>query len=159
MVFCAFSFSNVFMNSLRHFSLCCLLPKHSNSPRTVRYSAAAFNFPIQTVFQSHFQIRGFRKRGLRTASPNAMPHAVENPFVDPPVPRKLVLCFDGTGNQFMGNTSDTNIVKLYDKLDRKNPNQYHYYQSKPRLSLILEMFFAHSIGQLALAPMTSVVVP
>ena len=45
-------------------------------------------------------------------------------------PRKLVLCFDGTGNVFNGNTSDTNIVKLYDKLDRKDPTQYHYYQSK-----------------------------
>jgi uncharacterized protein (DUF2235 family) len=44
--------------------------------------------------------------------------------------RKLVLCFDGTGNVFNGNTSDTNIVKLYDKFDRKDPLQYHYYQSK-----------------------------
>ncbi|OAL43465.1 hypothetical protein IQ07DRAFT_650055 [Pyrenochaeta sp. DS3sAY3a] len=60
-----------------------------------------------------------------------MPHAENDPFVDPAkrIPRKLVLCFDGTGNQFMGNTSDTNIVKLYDKLDRKDPNQYHYYQT------------------------------
>jgi uncharacterized protein (DUF2235 family) len=46
------------------------------------------------------------------------------------IPRKLILCFDGTGNKFEGNTSDTNIVKLYDKFDRKDPNQYHYYQSK-----------------------------
>ncbi|KAF2704992.1 hypothetical protein K504DRAFT_389108 [Pleomassaria siparia CBS 279.74] len=42
--------------------------------------------------------------------------------------RKLVLCFDGTGNEFQGNTSDTNIVKIYDKLDRDNDAQYHYYQ-------------------------------
>jgi len=45
------------------------------------------------------------------------------------IPRKLVLCFDGTGNVFEGNTSDTNIVKLYDKFDRKDPSQYHYYQT------------------------------
>ncbi|CAN9090359.1 unnamed protein product [Alternaria alternata] len=45
------------------------------------------------------------------------------------IPRKLILCFDGTGNKFEGNTSDTNIVKLYDKFDRKDPNQYHYYQT------------------------------
>lgn len=64
-----------------------------------------------------------------------MPHAENegNPFADPAPsqpPRQLVLCFDGTGNEFAGNTSDTNIVKLYDKLDRKHPNQYHYYQSE-----------------------------
>ncbi|EUC32794.1 hypothetical protein COCCADRAFT_37312 [Bipolaris zeicola 26-R-13] len=44
-------------------------------------------------------------------------------------PRKLVLCFDGTGNVFNGNTSDTNIVKLFDKFDRRDPLQYHYYQT------------------------------
>ena len=43
---------------------------------------------------------------------------------------KLILCFDGTGNQFSGDTSDTNVVKLYQKLNRKTPNQYHYYQRK-----------------------------
>ncbi|KAL9607719.1 MAG: hypothetical protein Q9167_007390 [Letrouitia subvulpina] len=41
---------------------------------------------------------------------------------------KLILCFDGTGNQYSANTSDTNIVKLYQKFDRETPNQYHYYQ-------------------------------
>ena len=43
---------------------------------------------------------------------------------------KLILCFDGTGNQFSGDTSDTNVVKLYQKFNRKTPNQYHYYQRK-----------------------------
>ncbi|EMD60601.1 hypothetical protein COCSADRAFT_345883 [Bipolaris sorokiniana ND90Pr] len=52
-----------------------------------------------------------------------MPHSTEQK------PRKLVLCFDGTGNVFNGNTSDTNIVKLFDKFDRKDPLQYHYYQT------------------------------
>ena len=41
---------------------------------------------------------------------------------------KLVVCFDGTGNQYSGDTSDTNVVKLYQKLDREALNQYHYYQ-------------------------------
>ncbi|MCJ1426410.1 hypothetical protein MMC29_004313 [Sticta canariensis] len=41
---------------------------------------------------------------------------------------KLVLCFDGTGNKYSGDTSDTNIVKLYQKLDREAENQFHYYQ-------------------------------
>ena len=43
---------------------------------------------------------------------------------------RLILCFDGTGNQYSGDTSDTNVVKLYQKFNRKTPNQYHYYQRK-----------------------------
>ncbi len=43
---------------------------------------------------------------------------------------RLVVCFDGTGNVYNGDTSDTNIVKLYQKFDREHPNQYHYYQRK-----------------------------
>lgn len=45
-------------------------------------------------------------------------------------PAKLILCFDGTGNQYSGDTSDTNVVKLFQKFNRKTPNQYHYYQRK-----------------------------
>ena len=44
------------------------------------------------------------------------------------IPNRLILCFDGTGNSFLGNTQDTNIVKLYDKFDRSAPHQMHYYQ-------------------------------
>ena len=43
--------------------------------------------------------------------------------------RKLILCFDGTGNAFSGSNADTNVVKLLNKLDRNDPNQFHYYQS------------------------------
>ena len=52
--------------------------------------------------------------------------------------RRLVLCFDGTGNKFSGKTSDTNIVKLYQMLDRRSPEQFHYYQrgSAPVLTLL-----------------------
>ncbi|OJJ32170.1 hypothetical protein ASPWEDRAFT_44238 [Aspergillus wentii DTO 134E9] len=28
-------------------------------------------------------------------------------------PRRIILCLDGTGNQFQGNESDTNVVKIY----------------------------------------------
>ncbi|KAK6525978.1 hypothetical protein TWF281_011021 [Arthrobotrys megalospora] len=42
--------------------------------------------------------------------------------------KRLVLCFDGTGNRFTGTDTDTNIVKIYKMLDRKVENQYHYYQ-------------------------------
>ncbi|KAI1765535.1 hypothetical protein GGR53DRAFT_465187 [Hypoxylon sp. FL1150] len=44
-------------------------------------------------------------------------------------PKKLVLCFDGTGNSFTGSNADTNVVKLLNKLDRNDPNQFHYYQT------------------------------
>ncbi|KAL4782457.1 hypothetical protein BJX76DRAFT_349363 [Aspergillus varians] len=43
-------------------------------------------------------------------------------------PRRLVLCFDGTGNQYMGTEEDTNIVKIYESLQRHIPGQYAYYQ-------------------------------
>ncbi|KAK8057631.1 hypothetical protein PG996_011568 [Apiospora saccharicola] len=44
------------------------------------------------------------------------------------VPRKLVLCFDGTGNKFHGDDSDSNILKIFRCLDRTAGDQYHYYQ-------------------------------
>ena len=45
-----------------------------------------------------------------------------------PHPHRLILCFDGTGNEFQGNPGDTNIVKLYNMFDRNNNDQMHYYQ-------------------------------
>ena len=45
-------------------------------------------------------------------------------------PRRHVLCFDGTGNSFQAQPSDTNIVKLYEMLDRDAIDQFHYYQRK-----------------------------
>ncbi|KAF3909996.1 hypothetical protein AA313_de0200205 [Arthrobotrys entomopaga] len=43
-------------------------------------------------------------------------------------PKKLVLFFDGTGNKFKGNQSDTNIIKMYQMLDKHDPQMYLYYQ-------------------------------
>ncbi|KAJ5752512.1 hypothetical protein N7520_009429 [Penicillium odoratum] len=45
-----------------------------------------------------------------------------------PLPKQFVLCFDGTGNKFAGDASDTNLVKIYRMLDRSQSHQYHYYQ-------------------------------
>lgn len=62
-----------------------------------------------------------------------MPTAVSNGFEgleQAKVPKKLVLCFDGTGNTFTGSNSDTNVVKILSKLDRNDPHQFHYYQSQ-----------------------------
>jgi uncharacterized protein (DUF2235 family) len=44
--------------------------------------------------------------------------------------KKLVLCFDGTGNKFHGDDSDSNILKIFRMLDRTADDQYHYYQRK-----------------------------
>ncbi|KAI0473050.1 hypothetical protein GGR56DRAFT_667300 [Xylariaceae sp. FL0804] len=44
------------------------------------------------------------------------------------LPAKLVLCFDGTGNKFRGDESDSNILKIFRCLDREAAGQYHYYQ-------------------------------
>ncbi|OIW26966.1 hypothetical protein CONLIGDRAFT_707645 [Coniochaeta ligniaria NRRL 30616] len=50
-------------------------------------------------------------------------------------PRKLVLCFDGTGNKFRGDDSDSSILKIYRMLDRtasdqseipKSPNTHNH---------------------------------
>ncbi|EKG14989.1 hypothetical protein MPH_07889 [Macrophomina phaseolina MS6] len=42
--------------------------------------------------------------------------------------RKFVLCFDGTGNKFSGTDSDSNILKIFRMLDRRDGSQFHYYQ-------------------------------
>ncbi|KAI2623300.1 hypothetical protein GGR54DRAFT_46782 [Hypoxylon sp. NC1633] len=55
--------------------------------------------------------------------------AAFNVFEQGREPKKLVLCFDGTGNTFTGSNADTNVVKLLHKLDRNDPNQFHYYQT------------------------------
>lgn len=38
-------------------------------------------------------------------------------------PRKLILCFDGTGNKFRGDDSDSNILKIFRVLDRTASDQ------------------------------------
>ncbi|KAI2620828.1 hypothetical protein GGS21DRAFT_536449 [Xylaria nigripes] len=48
---------------------------------------------------------------------------------EPMADKKLVLCFDGTGNAFSGSSADTNVVKILNKLDRLDPHQFHYYQT------------------------------
>lgn len=37
--------------------------------------------------------------------------------------RNLVLCFDGTSNEFKGDGTDTNILKIYGMLDKNVPEQ------------------------------------
>ncbi|CAL8575533.1 hypothetical protein XPA_001452 [Xanthoria parietina] len=42
--------------------------------------------------------------------------------------KKIILCFDGTGNKFSGTDADSNILKIYRMLDRSNGVDAHYYQ-------------------------------
>ncbi|CDM33983.1 hypothetical protein CBS147339_5694 [Penicillium roqueforti] len=46
----------------------------------------------------------------------------------PGIPKQFVLCFDGTGNKFAGDESDSNVLKIFRMLDRSKSHQYHYYQ-------------------------------
>ncbi|KAI0110756.1 hypothetical protein GGR51DRAFT_557756 [Nemania sp. FL0031] len=56
------------------------------------------------------------------------PSVMAQPLEHHRAPRKLVLCFDGTGNKFRGDDSDSNILKIFRCLDREAGDQYHYYQ-------------------------------
>ena len=42
--------------------------------------------------------------------------------------RALILCFDGTGNKFQGNSGDSNIIKIYSAIDRQSADVHCYYQ-------------------------------
>ncbi|KAM7192038.1 Uncharacterized alpha/beta hydrolase domain (DUF2235) domain containing protein [Naviculisporaceae sp. PSN 640] len=46
----------------------------------------------------------------------------------PSAERRLVLCFDGTGNTFRADGTETNILKLFRMLDRFQDDQICYYQ-------------------------------
>ena len=48
---------------------------------------------------------------------------VNIPACASPTRKKLILCFDGTGNKFKGNAGDTNILKIFRMLDRSGGEQ------------------------------------
>src|SRR3712207_1986787 len=44
------------------------------------------------------------------------------------MPKKIVICLDGTGNELKAKDANTNVVKLYDLLDLDDPaKQVAYY--------------------------------
>ncbi|KAH8426873.1 T6SS phospholipase effector Tle1-like catalytic domain-containing protein [Aspergillus melleus] len=54
---------------------------------------------------------------------------MDAPHMGPsPMPKQFVLCFDGTGNKFCGDESDSNVLKIFRMLDRSKSHQFHYYQ-------------------------------
>ncbi len=48
--------------------------------------------------------------------------------------RKIVLCFDGTGNKFHGDDSDSNILKIFRMLDRTASDQCECPPEQPQIS-------------------------
>jgi hypothetical protein len=46
--------------------------------------------------------------------------------------KKLILCFDGTGNKFRGDSGDSNILKIFRMLDRTNGDQCEWRKSQNR---------------------------
>jgi uncharacterized protein (DUF2235 family) len=48
---------------------------------------------------------------------------------DPPLPVKksFALCFDGTGNEFRGDSTDSNVLRIFRLLDRSSPLQFSWY--------------------------------
>ncbi|KAJ5683041.1 hypothetical protein N7462_006206 [Penicillium macrosclerotiorum] len=57
-----------------------------------------------------------------------MDHHERSELAGPYQKKQFVLCFDGTGNKFAGDESDTNLLKIYRMLNRSQSHQYHYYQ-------------------------------
>ncbi|KAI0454297.1 hypothetical protein F5B21DRAFT_475646 [Xylaria acuta] len=70
----------------------------------------------------------FNAYNYQTVGPPGPPSAMAQALEYHRTPRKLVLCFDGTGNKFRGDDSDSNILKIFRCLDREAGDQYHYYQ-------------------------------
>jgi len=42
-------------------------------------------------------------------------------------PRSLVLCFDGTGNGYIGDGTETNVWKIFQMLDKHDENQCEFF--------------------------------
>lgn len=87
--------------------------------------------PFQPVQQSHHHHHHHSHAQDDANSFVSFSHRRHHDEMPPPAdrrPRKLVLCFDGTGNKFRGDDSDSNILKIFRMLDRTADDQYHYYQ-------------------------------
>lgn len=91
----------------------------------IRHVGSFLTFPSQPIASFHHP----KVPSTMAATLHAQANGTAEPQQQKPR-SKLLVCFDGTGNQYSGNTSDTNVVKLYQKFDRDAPHQYHYYQRK-----------------------------
>ncbi|KAK4160891.1 hypothetical protein QBC43DRAFT_324801 [Cladorrhinum sp. PSN259] len=94
-----------------------LMPGGRGDPRVPSADSDSESDPHQEFFSTHLPSRPVSTMGAERDA-NAGHRK----------PSKIVLCFDGTGNKFHGDDSDSNILKIYRMLDRTATNQYHYYQ-------------------------------
>jgi uncharacterized protein (DUF2235 family) len=80
----------------------------------------------EDFFSTHLPSRPASVFGVKKGSMNTL--------FSPRLPRKLVLCFDGTGNQFRGDDADSNILKIFRMLDRTADDQCKLSDVQPRLN-------------------------
>lgn len=89
----------------------------------------------------------YRRNSMASETQSRAPTAM-TALIDAPSksrkPRKLILCFDGTGNKFHGDDSDSNILKIFRMLDRTADDQYHYYQRKKTYTHISSLTYIFS---------------
>ncbi|KAL1836746.1 hypothetical protein VTJ49DRAFT_4721 [Mycothermus thermophilus] len=85
---------------------------------------------IESTFEAHTDHHDFLSTHLpsRPVTPMEPDQAAPSTVDAQRKPRKIVLCFDGTGNKFHGDDSDSNILKIFRMLDRTASDQFHYYQ-------------------------------
>lgn len=86
---------------------------HGPSP-TERASPFDNHHHAEDYFSTHLPSRPVTPTGMDNTDPRTGRHHR---------PRKIVLCFDGTGNKFQGDDSDSNILKIYRMLDRTADDQ------------------------------------
>ena len=83
---------------------------------------------------------GSKRTGIHPIT-SIIPPATPAPVVNVPAedpnrgPRNLVLCFDGTGNKYKGDGTDTNILKIFHLLDKNAQNQCMFTSSVRHLHL------------------------
>jgi len=74
-------------------------------------------------------------REFHSARPPSIAESEMNKGADINTPRrrarKLVLCFDGTGNKFHGDDADSNILKIFRMLDRTAADQCKKFKASP----------------------------
>lgn len=123
----------------------CPIPSHSSSPRQ------CFRIRVQVCFLEKMDKSclgpSCPEKAHPSLDPSSVPvdgyhtahyptQSVKSSLMGSPAgsqrkPRKLVLCFDGTGNKFRGDDSDSSILKIYRMLDRTADDQCQYAPNLP----------------------------
>ena len=97
-------------------------------PSTLEIGSADITHGASQNSEGHSRARLPPRRGSTIPRPSHWGGGDQELTHGPDCKKTLVLCFDGTGNKFKGNSGDTNILKIFSMLDRRKGDQYHYYQ-------------------------------